>query len=126
MSLAPYNSHSSSYFHDYNILKFWDIVNIEICAFINNCFNSNTFSVFAKRFKFTSESHAHNARSSSKGLLFVPSYNTSRFGGKSVICSTTLIWNHFNKYSNHDFMKLALKALKNFLTQKIASFYCEQ
>ena len=127
MSFAPFNSHSSSYFHDYDILKFCDIINIEACAFINNCFNSNTFSVFAERFKLISESHAHNTRSSSKGLLFVPSYNTSRFGRKPVICSATLIWNHLqNKYSNHNFMKLAPKALKKFLTQKLVSLYCEQ
>ena len=113
MSFAPSNFHSSSYFHDYNILKCCDIINIEVCAFVNSCFYSNTFSVFGERFKLVSESYAHNTRSSSKGLLFVPSYNTSRFGRQSVICSATLIWNHLqNKYSNHDFMKLAPKALK--------------
>ena len=37
MSFEPFNSHSSSYFHDYIILKFSDIINIEACAFINNC-----------------------------------------------------------------------------------------
>ena len=94
MSFTPFSSHSSSYFHDYNILKLCDIINIEACAFINNCFNNNTFSVLAERFKFVSESCAQNTRSSSKGLLFVRSYNTSTFGRKSVICSTTLIWNH--------------------------------
>ena len=126
ISFAPFNSHSSSYFHDNNILKFCGIINIEACAFINNCFNSNTFSVFAERFKHVSESHAHNTRSSSKGLIFVPSYNTSRFGKKSVIHSGTLIWNHLQKkYSNHDFMKLTPKTLKNFLTQKLISLNCE-
>ena len=39
-SFAPFSSHSSFYFHDYNILKFCDISNIEACAFIDNCFNS--------------------------------------------------------------------------------------
>ena len=34
MSFAPFNSHSSSYFRDYNILKFCDIISIEACAFI--------------------------------------------------------------------------------------------
>ena len=42
MSFAPFNSHSSSFSHDHNILKFCDIINTEVCAFINNCFNSNT------------------------------------------------------------------------------------
>ena len=125
ISFAPFNSHSSSYFCDYNILKFCDISDIEACGFINNYFNSNTFSLFAERFKLMSASHVHNIRSSSKGLLFVPSYNTSRFGRKSIICSPTLIWNHLqNKYNNnHDFMKLAPKALKKLLTQKLVSLY---
>ena len=93
---------------------------------IYNCFNSTTFSVFAERFKLVSESYAHNTRSSSKGLLFLSGYNTSRFGRKSVISSATLIWNHLqNKYSNHNFKELAQKALKNFLTQKLISLYCE-
>ena len=67
MRFAPFNSHSSSYFHDYNILKLCDIVNIEACVFINNCFNSYTFLVFTERFKLVSKSHAHNTRSSWKG-----------------------------------------------------------
>ena len=64
MTFAPFNSHSLSYFHDYNILKFCHMVNIEACAFIKNWFNSNTFSLYAERFKLVSESHAHNNRSS--------------------------------------------------------------
>ena len=71
MSIASFNSHSSSCFHDCNILKFCDIINIKVCAFINNCFNSNTYSVFAERFKLISEFHAHNTRSSSKGLHLI-------------------------------------------------------
>ena len=123
MSFAPFNFHLSSYFHDYSILKFCDIINIEVSAFINNCFNSNTFSVFSERFKLVSESHAHNTRSSSKGLLFVLSCIFER---KLIICSATLIWNHLqNKYSNHDFMKLAPKALKKFIFQKLVFLYCE-
>ena len=103
------------------------MVNIEACAFIKTCFNSNTFSLFAERFKLVSESHSDNTRSSSKGLLFVPSCNTSRFGRKLVICFATQIRNHLqNKYSNHDFMKLTPKALKKVLTQKLTSLYCEQ
>ena len=48
MSFAPFSSHSSFYFLDYNILKFCDISNIEACAFIDNCFNSNTFPCLQK------------------------------------------------------------------------------
>ena len=62
MSSAPTISHSLSYVHDYNILKFCDIVNNEACDFMNNYFNSNSFSVFGERFKLVSESYTHNTR----------------------------------------------------------------
>ena len=67
-----------------NISTFCNIVNIEACAFINDCFNT-TFSVFVERFKLILDSSAHKTKSSSKNLLLVPSYNTSRFEGKSVV-----------------------------------------
>ena len=39
---------------------------------------------------------------------------------------STLRWNHLqNKYSNDEFTKLAPKALKNVLTQKLIFLYCE-
>ena len=72
MSFAPFNTHSSCYFHNCNILKFCGIINIEA------------------------------------------SYNTSRFGRKSVICSATVIWNLLQNKYNHDFMKVAPRALKSF------------
>ena len=71
MSFAHFNSHLLPYFQDCNILEFCDIVNIEACISINSCFYGNTFLVFAERYKFVTESHAHNTRSSSKGLLFL-------------------------------------------------------
>ena len=77
VSFASFNSHSLSYFHNYNTLKFFDIVNIEACPFINYCFYRKSSSVFVERSKLASESYARNTRSSSKGLVFVPSYNTS-------------------------------------------------
>ena len=77
MIFALFKFHLLSYFYDSIISKFCDIVNFEACNFINNCFNSNTLSVLDERSKLISDSHAHSTRSSSKGLLFAPSYNTS-------------------------------------------------
>ena len=36
MSLALFNSHSSSYFHEYSIFKFCDIINIEACDLLKD------------------------------------------------------------------------------------------
>ena len=40
-----------------------------------------------------STKHSYNIRSASNGLLFVPSYNSVRFGGKSIIHSATQDYN---------------------------------
>ena len=57
--------------------------------------------------------HLYNTRSARNGLLFVPSYNTVRFGRKSIIHSTTLTWNYLqDKLTEYDFLYLTPKSLK--------------
>ena len=40
MNFVPFNAHTTSLFKNCNILKFVDIINVESCIFINNCFNA--------------------------------------------------------------------------------------
>ena len=82
MNFAPFNAHTTPLFKNCNILKFADIINVESCIFINNCFNRDSFSIFNENFKLVSTTHSYNTRSAGNGLLFVPSYNTVRFGRK--------------------------------------------
>ena len=51
MNFAPSNAHSTPLFKNCNILKFANIINVESCAFINNCFNKDYFSIFNEHFK---------------------------------------------------------------------------
>ena len=39
MNFVPFNAHTTSLFKNSNILKFADIIYVENCIFINNCFN---------------------------------------------------------------------------------------
>ena len=87
---APFNAHTTPLFKSCNILKFADIINVENCTFRSNCFNRDSFSIFNENFKLVSTTHSNNTRSARNDLLFVPSYNTVRFGRKSIIHSTTL------------------------------------
>ena len=80
MNFAPFNAHTTPLFKNCNILKFADIINIE--SFINNGFNRDSFSIFNENFKLVSTTHSYNTRSARNGELFVPSYNTVRFGRK--------------------------------------------
>ena len=90
VNFAPFNAHTRPLFKNCNILKLIDIINVESCIFINNCFNRDSSSIFNENFKLVSTVHSYNTRSARNGLLFVPSYNTVRFGRKTIIHSTTL------------------------------------
>ena len=113
MNFAPFNAQNTLLFKNCNILKFADIINIESCIFINNCFNKDSFSIFNKNFKLVSTTHSYNVKSVRNGLLFAPSYNTVRFGRKSIIHSTILTWNYLQyKLNEYSFLCLKLKSLK--------------
>ena len=92
MNFAFFNAHTTPLLKNCNILKFADI---ESCIFINNFFNTDSFSIFNENVKLVSITHSYNTRSARNDLLFVPSYNSVRFRRKSIIHSTTLIWNIF-------------------------------
>ena len=68
---------------------------------------------FNGNFNLVSTTHSYNTRSARNGRLFVPSYNTVRFGKKSIIHSTTLTWNYLqDKLTEYNFLYLTPKNLK--------------
>ena len=75
---------------------------------------SGHFSPFLKKGRGILVFFTESSNSLNKSYFLFLAIIFQRFERKSIICSATLIWNHLqNKYSNHDFMKLASKALKN-------------
>ena len=124
LNFTTFNAHTTVLFKEWNILKFDDVISIESCLFINNCFNKKSFFLFSQDFSLVSNTHEHNTRSSSKGLLFVPSYNSLKFGRKSIINSATLIWNHLQgKFSENDFLSMTPNSLKAFLSELFIDNY---
>ena len=51
MNFVPFNAQTIRLFKNCDILKFADIINVESCIFINNCFNKDFFSIFNENFK---------------------------------------------------------------------------
>ena len=124
MNFAPCNAQTTPLFKNCNILKFADIITVESCIFINNCFNRDSFSIFNENFRLVSTMHSYNTRSARNGLLFVPSYNTVRFGRKSIIHFTTLTSNHLqDKLTEFNFLNLTPKSLKILLVKFFISEY---
>ena len=66
MSFATFNAHSSPLFFENKILKFPDIVSIENCIFVRNCFVNNAFSIFLNLFKLVSEVQSYSTEMSQK------------------------------------------------------------
>ena len=78
----------------------------------------DSFSIFNENFKLVSTTHTYNTRSARNGLLFVPSYNTVRFGRKSIIHSTTLTWNYLqDNLTEYNFLRLTRKSLQILLAK---------
>ena len=124
MLLTTINAHTTPLLKNCNILIFADIINVESCIFVNNCFNKDSFSIFNKNFKLVSTTHSYNTRSARNGLLFVPSYNTFRYGRKSIILSITLTWNYLqDKLTEYNFLCLTPRNLKILLVKFFISEY---
>ena len=127
MYFVQFNSHTSSLIYNSNVLKFIDIIYTENCLFINNCFNKDSFAIFAQNYNLCSNTHTYNTISSSKDLLFVPTYNSTRFGRKSIIYSSTLSWNYVQSILHEcDFLNCSAKCLKNLLAKYLISNYDKQ
>ena len=127
MNFESFNAHITSLFKNCNILKVADIINVESCIFINNCFNQDSFSIFNEIFQ-TSFNHAPctivYTRAARNGLLFVPSYETVRFGRTSIIHSTTLTWNYLqDKLTEYNFLCLTPRSLKILFVKYFISEY---
>ena len=123
MNFAPSNAHTTPLFKNCDILKFTDIINVESCIFINNCFNTDSFSIFNENFKLVSTTYSYNTRSARNGLLFVPSYN-SQIWEKIDYPFNYLPWNFLrDKLTEYNFLCLTLKSLKILLVEFFVSEY---
>ena len=58
-----------------------------------NVSSEHSFNMDSENFKLELFIYSYNTRSARNGLLLVPSYNSVRYGRKSIIHSTTLSWN---------------------------------
>ena len=52
MDITPFNAKKNC-----NILKFDNIINVESCIFISNCFKRDSFQIFNENFKLVPTAH---------------------------------------------------------------------
>ena len=91
-------------------------------VYLSNCFNKDSLSIFTENFNLASTTYSYNI--DQQEMVSIPSYNSVRFGRKSIIHSVTLTWNHLqDKLTEYDFLHLSPKSLKILLLKFSISAY---
>ena len=84
MNFAPFNVCTTLLFKNCNMLKFADIINVESCVFINDCFNKDSFSVFNENFKYVSITHSYITTSAKMVYCLYQVITQSDLGGNQL------------------------------------------
>jgi len=87
MTFSEPLSHSEPLFKSLNLLKFYDIIHVEIISFVYQWFHKLTPSCFANYFQLISPVHPHNDN------LFLNQVQTTQCGLRSLCFSGAKLWN---------------------------------
>ena len=110
------NDHTGPLFKDLGVLKLYDRIAIENCKFINMSLNNELPTVLNNWFTFPSDIHHHNTRTSTKGVLSIPSHCTKLYGRYSVSVNAVYTWNYLqSQHKNILLYKLTTTKLKTIL-----------
>ena len=96
MTFSEPVSHSEPLFKSLNLLKFCDIIHIEIISFVYQWFHKSTPSCFADYFKPISSVHPYYTRQLSNDNhhnLFLNQVQTTQYGLRSLCFSGAKLWN---------------------------------
>ena len=96
INFAPF-SHTNNMFFDSKLLKFDDIIRVEQLKYEFDFKSKNLLIELLDLFKLNSDIKSHITLNVSKGGIFTPQVNTTRFGIKSQVLrySASVLWNNF-------------------------------
>jgi len=93
MTFSEPVSHSEPLFKSLNLLKFCDIIRVEIISFVYQWFHKLPLSCFADYFKPISSVHPYCTRQSNNDNLFLNQVQTTQYGLRSLCFSGAKLWN---------------------------------
>ena len=92
MTFSEPLSHSEPLLKSLNLLKFWDIIHVEIISFVYQWFHKLTPSCFADYFKPISFVHPYYTHQSNNDNLFLNQVQTSQYGLRSLCFFGAKLW----------------------------------
>ena len=93
MTFSEPASHSEPLLKSLNLLKFCDIIHVEIISFVYHWFHKLTPSCFADYLKPISSVHPYYTRQSNNDNLFLNQVQTTQYGLRSLCFSGAKLWN---------------------------------
>lgn len=93
MTFSEPASHSEPLLKSFNLLKFSDIIHLEILSFVYQWSHKLTNTCFTDYFKPISSVHSYYTRQSLNENLFVNTANTTQYGIRSLRYNGTTLWN---------------------------------
>ena len=110
MTFSDPRSHSERLLKSLRLLKFFDIIHLEVLSFVYQWYHKLSPACFANYFNPVSSIHSHNTRQSQVDNLFVKSVHTMQYGIGSLSYTGPKLWNS---------LSLDVKKIKSF-----SSFRC--
>ena len=92
------------------------------CLLIHDYSRNLLPSSFDTFFTLCTELHNNDTRRQA-GCVFVPHYNSNRYGRQSIKLSCILNWNHLSEVLNQNLLSLTKPNLKKSITQYFLSTY---
>ena len=84
MTFSDPRSHSERLLKSLRLLKFFDIIHLEILSFVYQWYHKLSPACFVNYFNPVSSIHSHNTRQSQVDNLFVKSVHTMQYGTGSL------------------------------------------
>ena len=127
ISFASFDAHTLPIFAKLNAIKFLDLISFCNCLFIYKHFLSKSSSVFSNVFVLTCNTHEHNSRLASHGVLTKPSCSTSKYGTNAFAASAIKSWKFFQKkFSNNNLCQLSYSQLKLLINNHFFNSYNQE
>ena len=93
MTFSDPRSHSEPLLKSLRLLKFFDVIHLEILSFVYQWYHKLNPSCFVNYFSPVSSIHSYNTRQSQVDNLFVKSVHTTQYGIGSLSYTDPKLWN---------------------------------
>ena len=124
ISNTPKYDHISPIYQDLRVLKFKDNITLKNCLLIHDQLNDKLPKSFNAFYKECENIYTINTRGASRGQLFVPSFDSTKYGRKSLKVHSILSWNYLsNLYPNSKFKDMSKNQLKKLLKNHFLDMY---